>query len=267
MVPMLPCYSEQVKLDKFATMIWCIPLAVTADEAEACRAVLSEAEQQQAERFHFDWLRRRYIVAHGRMRIILTAHTGVPAHELRFQTTQYGKPFLDPFSNLHFNLSHSGELAILAVGANELGVDVEFIRPLEDFENIATGFFSDQEVASLQQYPAAERLRAFYRCWTRKEAFVKAIGEGLSIPLSSFVVSLAEENAALLETNPPEHSRRWTMAALDLGPEYVGAVVIREQSSTLETRWWGNCELVMTPDKREDESKGEQLGNKKESRI
>ena len=85
---------------------------------------------------------------------------------------------------------------------------------------------------------------------------MKAIGEGLSIPLSSFVMSLGEKEAALLETSPPERASDWTITALDPGPEYVGAVAVR-QSCTVEGRWWGSCELVMTRDNRENESKGE----------
>ncbi|HEX4227021.1 MAG TPA: 4'-phosphopantetheinyl transferase superfamily protein [Bryobacteraceae bacterium] len=191
------------------------------------------------------------------MRSILERHTGVLARELRFEATPYGKPFLDLTFNTHFNLSHSGELAILAVGSRELGADVEFIRPLEDFESLATGFFSMQEVAELHRYPAAERLRAFYRCWTRKEAYVKAIGEGLSIPLGSFVVSMAENDAALLETSPPESAADWAITALDLGLDYAGAVAICDSKSKVETRWWGNCELVMPFNNGDDESKGE----------
>jgi 4'-phosphopantetheinyl transferase len=244
-------------LSKSITTVWAISLQVTDDQRDECRDLLSEEERARAERFVFDWLRRRYIVAHGRMRSILGRHIGIPARELRFEATQHGKPFLDPTFDTHFNLSHSGELAILAIGATELGADVELIRPLENFENVATGFFSEREVAELHRYPAPERLRAFYRCWTRKEAYIKAIGEGLSIPLGSFVVSLAEKEAALLETTPPERGVGWTITALDLGSDYVGAVVIRDPQGTVEMRWWGNCELVMSPDNGEDEAKGE----------
>jgi 4'-phosphopantetheinyl transferase len=247
---------NEVKLDKFPITVWYIPLQVTAGEVEVCRALLSEDELARAERFHFDWLKRRYIVAHGRLRAILAFHTGIPARKLRFRITQYGKPSLEPSCDFHFNLSHSDELAAVAVGPNELGVDLEFIRPLEDFENVATSFFSVREIDELQRYPAAERLRAFYRCWTRKEAFVKAIGEGLSIPLSSFVMSLTEKEAALLETSPPERATDWTVIALDPGSEYVGAVAVRNKSS-VESRWWGSSELVMARDNREDGSKGE----------
>lgn len=255
--PRFGSISFVVTLNKSNTTVWLIPLRVTDSELDACRDLLSEEERARAERFVFEWLRRRYTVAHGRMRSILERHTGVPARELNFETTKYGKPFLDPSLNTHFNLSHSGELAVLAVGASELGADVEFIRPLDDFENVATGFFSDQEVAELHRYPVPERLRAFYRCWTRKEAFIKAIGEGLSIPLASFVVSLAEKDAAILKNSQPEHGAGWTITVLDLGSDYVGAVAMRDPRGGIETRWWGNCELVMPPDNREDEAKGE----------
>lgn len=175
------------------------------------------------------------------MRTILAQHTGVPAKELTYRNTEYGKPFLDASLNTYFNLSHSGELAILAIAATDLGADVEFIRPMDDFEKVAEGFFSEHEVAALREYPQAERLRAFYRCWTRKEAFVKAIGEGLSIPLGSFAVSLDEHSAVLLQANPPKRAEGWTILALDLGSDYVGAVAMRGPGK-LEVRWW-NGEL------------------------
>jgi 4'-phosphopantetheinyl transferase len=181
------------------------------------------------------------------MRSILAHHAGAPAAELSFQTTTYGKPFLDSAFNTHFNLSHSGELAILAVGPRELGADVELVRPLEDLESVAHGFFSPREVADLHRYTPEERLRAFYRCWTRKEAYVKAIGEGLSIPLHSFVVSLSEHDAGLLETGQASGTTAWTMSTLDLGPDYVGAVAIAGPAGIVQTRWWGKCELVISP--------------------
>jgi 4'-phosphopantetheinyl transferase len=228
-------------LDKSDTVVWQIPLAVSRDELNACRGLLSEEEHARAKRFHFDWLERRFAVAHGRMRTILAQHTGVAPKELRYRETEYGKPFLDASLNTYFNLSHSDELAILAIAADDLGADVEFIRPMDDFEKVAEGFFSEHEVAALREYPEAERLRAFYRCWTRKEAFVKAIGEGLSIPLGSFAVSLDEHDALLLEASPPERAAGWTISALDLGADYVGAVATRGPGA-VEMRWW-NGEL------------------------
>ena len=234
---MLPitCYKP---LHNTRVTVWRIPLEVTGAELDACRSVLSAEEIERTERFRFEWLKRRYIVSHGHMRAILSQYAGIPASELFFQTTKFGKPYLDPAFGVQFNLSHSGELAILAAGTNELGADIELIRPLDDFESIAANFFSAREASELHCYPAPERLRAFYRCWTRKEAFVKAAGEGLSIPLTSFVVSLGEERAELLEITPPEHASDWTIATLDLGPDYVGALAARGKPSAIEIRSW-----------------------------
>ena len=226
-------------MNKPGIVIWRIPLQFSGEELDACRDLLSEEERERAEKFRFDWLKRRYIVAHGHMRAILASYTGIPARELQFQITAFGKPFLDATFGVHFNLSHSGELAILAVGTNEMGADVEFIRSLYDFESIASGFFSAREISELQQYAAPERIRAFYRCWTRKEAFIKAIGKGLSIPLSSFAMSLEEDRGELLEITPPEQVTDWTITALDLGPDYVGAVAMRGEPRTVAIRDWG----------------------------
>jgi 4'-phosphopantetheinyl transferase len=164
------------------------------------------------------------------LRAILGRYLGSDPRRLRFHSNHYGKPSLaEPAGWLRFNLSHSGGLALVAVTLDhELGVDVEQVRADLAGLSIAEQFFSPAEVATLRALPEPDRLQAFFNCWTRKEAFVKARGEGLSFPLKRFDVSLAPgEPAALLATHDdPAEAGRWTLHALSPGPGYVAAVAV-----------------------------------------
>jgi 4'-phosphopantetheinyl transferase len=156
---------------------------------------------------------------------------------VRFRYGPRGKPMLDAEDGLlRFNLSHSGDLALVAVSlGRDIGVDVERVRPDRDLERIATRFFSAAEVAALLALPRAERAGAFYRCWTRKEAYIKALGDGLAIPLDSFDVAFAPgATAALLASRlDSAEARRWSMAALEPGPGYAGAMVVEGDGWTM----------------------------------
>ena len=153
-------------------------------------------ELVRAERFYFDEDRIHFIVGRGFLRCTLASYFGVQPKQLRFTYNAFGKPNLDLPSGswLKFNLSHAGKLALLAVTAGrELGVDLELIRPGMAQELIPEQFFSPSEVESLRGLPEEHQDAAFFACWTRKEAYVKAKGKGLSIPLDEFDVSLAPE--------------------------------------------------------------------------
>lgn len=210
--------------------------SLDVDEAARGRlfAHLSEDEVARALRFVFDRDRHRYVVARGRMREILARILGTTAAALRFSYSVHGKPSLSAAgAQLHFNLSHSDGLAALGVShTRELGVDVEHERPLK--EDIAERFFSIGEVAALRALPESEQLEAFYRCWTRKEAVVKAIGEGLSRPLDSFDVTLDAGTARLLrmdgEADGPE---TWQLAPFVPAPGFAGALACRTGGGAL----------------------------------
>jgi len=152
-------------------------------------------ERQRAERFRFERDRRRFIVAHGVLRDILGRYLKCSPAQVSFSYNQYGKPALAQESEaigLRFNMSHSHEVALYALTrAREVGVDVELLR--EDFASleIAERFFSRSEVALLNSLAPELRTDGFFNCWTRKEAYIKALGEGLSHPLDRFAVSLA----------------------------------------------------------------------------
>jgi 4'-phosphopantetheinyl transferase len=211
--------------------LWVWSPDIGADERGRLFAYLSDDEVARAERFVFDRDRHRYIAARGRMREILARLLGATPAALRFTYSSHGKPSFA--AGLHFNLSHSQGLAALGVSrTHELGVDVEHVRPLK--EDIAERFFSRAEVATLRTLPEHEQLDAFYRCWTRKEAVVKAIGEGLSRPLDSFDVTLDADSALLLRMDGERDGpAAWQMAHFTPAPGFQGAVACRTGGGTL----------------------------------
>ena len=194
--------------------------------------LLSEDERMKAERFRFDKDRNRYIVARGLLRTILASYLHIGPPELRFSYADKGKPNLehsDDNNSLKFNLAHSHEMAIYAISrGRELGVDLEFVRGDLADESVAERFFSPTEVAALRALSPDVRRRAFFNCWTRKEAYIKARGEGLSMPLNQFDVSFAPDAPAVLLKNhaDPNEVSRWSMQAVPMGPAYIAALVV-----------------------------------------
>jgi len=207
-------------------------IALQEELAPRLRSILSPDECARADRFHFPRDRNRFTVARGSLRTILGRYLKHNPEQLSFSYSQFGKPALVDHPDAHelsFNLSHANELALLAVTrARAIGVDIEFIRPEFASAEIAERFFSSHEVAELRALPAATQREAFFNCWTRKEAYIKAIGEGLSMPLNQFHVSLAPGSAAALLGNLRDAAEvtRWSLAELVPGPEYVAAVAV-----------------------------------------
>jgi 4'-phosphopantetheinyl transferase len=194
------------------------------------KLLLARDELSRAARFHFDKDRNHFIVARAWLRKLLGAYTGVGAGELRFAYGEKGKPSLgDQRDALNFNLAHSHGMAIYAFSrARELGVDLEFIREDLSDEKIAERFFSRRELDDLKGLPVELRRQGFFDCWTRKEAYIKARGEGLSMPLDEFDVSLTPGEAAVLLRNhkEPEEVSRWSMKTVDVPDGYVAALVV-----------------------------------------
>lgn len=195
-------------------------------------ASLPEDEQQRAARFRLERHRERFVAAHGALRAILGLYLGCPAATPRFGRGPQGKPMLlAPAGalDLRFNLAHSHDLALCAVAAGaEVGADVEAIRPLPDADRIAARFFSAREQAMLRELPAGEREEAFILGWTRKEAYLKALGAGLGRPLSGFSVTLRPgEPARLLDVEgQPDEAARWSLVALHPAPGYAAALAV-----------------------------------------
>lgn len=210
---------------------------------EAFLASLSDDERKRAERFRLCVDRDRFVAGRGIQREILSRYLGIPARALTFRAATNGKPMLDLHTgpDVRFNVSNSGDLALYAVAVGrELGVDLELVHPIPEVVEIAAQFFSRPENAKLLALPESERDIAFFRCWTRKEAYVKALGEGLSLPLDQFDVTFAPgEVARILETRGDlSAAGRWTMHALRPGNGYVGAVVVEGNACAVSLFDW-----------------------------
>lgn len=224
--------------------VWRAPLVQGASRFEKFRRLLSEDEQARAARFYFQKDRAHFIVARGMLRIILGHYLNVAAADLRFGYSFYGMPALaEEFTEkqLRFNMSHSHGLALFAItSGREIGVDLEQMRPEFADEHIAERFFSAREVEDLRSLPSSMQREAFFNCWTRKEAYIKARGEGLSFPLERFDVSLAPgEPAALLVTrDDPREAARWSLRELFPGHGYKAALAVEGNGWQLKCWRW-----------------------------
>lgn len=217
--------------------VWRVFLNVQPDSLRQMESALSADEIQRASRFHFDRDRERYIVAHASLRDILVRYLQCEPRDLKFSLNEYGKPFLTEH-NIQFNLSHSGDFALIAVtGGQKVGVDIEFVREDIELENIATRYFSPREVSELTALPLEQRTFGFFHCWTRKEAYIKAQGLGLSLPLENFDVSLSPNEPAILRATRPDagEAARWSMHSLEVEPNYTGALAV--EGNELEFRF------------------------------
>jgi 4'-phosphopantetheinyl transferase len=204
--------------------VWLASLSVSLDVEQYLKEMLPEHELNRAQRFHFEHDRRRFIVAHGILRSILSDYVKQPAGELIFQHNKYGKPSLAS-SDIVFNLSHSDEFALCAVSrSGAVGVDIEFIRDVKDWEEMSTFIFTSCEREELYSLPPEERLIGFFSGWTRKEAIVKAIGHGLSVPLSSFSVTIAPEGPA--RVTDMSNIGSWRLIELPAIPSYSTALAV-----------------------------------------
>jgi 4'-phosphopantetheinyl transferase len=193
--------------------------------AESELSVLDARERERLQRFYFERDRVRFAISHLNLRRILGAYLDLHPGEVSFRTNPFGKPEISPARRLDFNLSHSRHVALLAIAPDtEVGIDVEDVRPIES--EVAERSFSEIECKALAQLSGDGWLQGFYRCWTRKEAILKAEGCGLHLPLSSFDVSLIPGvPAELLAVRPPAvFSRAWILDDLAMGPETVAAL-------------------------------------------
>lgn len=212
--------------------LWQLSLLASPEEIAGYQPLLAQDEAEKAARFHFARDRRRYTVARANLRRLLARYLQWDTHAIRFAYGPQGKPSLQTDGEsppLAFNLSHSGEIAILAFClGGRVGVDVEEERALDDLSSLAASVFSQRELADLHSLPPGQQPSGFYAGWTRKEAFIKASGQGLSYPLKRFAVSLLPGEAARLVwiEGEVDAQARWQMAAFSPAPGYTGALVV-----------------------------------------
>ncbi len=216
-----------------AVHVWRVSLRQSDAELDALLAVLDADERARADRFRFPKDRDHYIAARGALRLILSRYLDMPAATIVFEYNQYGKPAImsrQTGLDLRFNLSHSGDMALYALTlAREVGVDIEWTgRRLDQPEQIAERYFSLAEREALRNLPAAQKRQGFFNAWTRKEAYIKARGQGLYLALDQFDVSLDPAlPAQLLATrDDAAQASRWQMRELDPGDGYAAALVV-----------------------------------------
>jgi 4'-phosphopantetheinyl transferase len=235
--------ETQTALPDDEVHLWRVDLAVVAKPEQQWQQILSTDERTRAARFHFPKDRQYFTATRALLRIILGSYVGCDPTELSFHYSAKEKPSLDRTSNrtlnpasshsesqVEFNVSHSGDAALLAFSRGRvLGIDVEQLRENFDHAAIARRFFSEQEQTQLAELPSSERHLGFFRCWTRKEAYIKAQGAGLSLPLDQFDVSLKPgELNALLSTRPDEtEAAQWSLQEVPAGEGYVAALCVR----------------------------------------
>jgi 4'-phosphopantetheinyl transferase len=239
-----PSPPQRLSLESEDVHVWRAKLDQPSETLQALLRLLSPDESERAWRFYFRKDREHFIVARGVLRRILGSYLSLEPSSLRFAYSNYGKPALAGIMDqptLRFNLSHSGELALYGFTlGREIGLDLEFRR--EDFAGleIAERFFSAREVEVLRSLPPQLRTEGFFNCWTRKEAYIKAVGLGLSLPLDQFDVSLSPgEPAALLRTGDDEReTARWSLKALTPAEGYSAALAVEGHDWHLKHWHW-----------------------------
>jgi 4'-phosphopantetheinyl transferase len=238
---MCHCDGSGLSVSDMAIHVHAVRLDVAPAERGACWGVLSDDERDRARRFANQELRDRWVVSRAGLRGIIGSYAGSTPQLLRFAYEELGKPVLvdrGDDSNLYFNLSHSHNLAIVAVTAvAPVGVDLEFVKPIPDWKRVAHRFFSRGENAELADVGECQRELAFYHCWTRKEAVIKSTGEGLSACLDAFDVSLAPgvQAAVLCDRRRTRPEPPWRLKNLDIGAGFVGAVAMQSSNEVTVT--------------------------------
>lgn len=213
--------------------IWLINFEKAEKNRADFKKLLSQEERERAARFYFDKDTLRYSVTRALLRSVLAKMLHVTPQEIEFIHNQYGKPALNQKTNLYFNISHSGNYGLMAItDRTEIGVDVEHFRKEMTAENIAQRFFSPKEVADFNALPKEQKLEGFFNCWTRKEAFIKAVGMGLSLPLNSFDVTLTpgvEPHVLDVRYNNIPKTQ-WHLQNIVMEEKYAAAFILRAQN-------------------------------------
>jgi 4'-phosphopantetheinyl transferase len=206
--------------------------------ADSSPDLLSPDEREKASQFHFDRDRNRYVAGRNILRRLIARYENIGPEVIRFSYNTYGKPSLDG-SSLRFNASHSADLALFAfTRQRQIGVDLERIRTDLATREIASQFFSEDEIATFRECTAESLPAAFFTCWTRKEAFIKAHGSGLSLPLHKFVVSV-NGPARLIRTDfDPEAVHQWTLHDLRVPDGFAAALAVEGKPERIDCWQW-----------------------------
>jgi 4'-phosphopantetheinyl transferase len=217
--------------------IWETGLDLAADEMQTLAGLLSPAERERASRFHFERDRRRFTAARGRLRQLLGRYIGTSPGAVAIETGASGKPFTRREPPLEFNVAHSDNRAVFAFARGPVGIDVERVRPLPDLLATAARFFAPGEYEAVRHLAGAPLEDMFFMCWTLKEAYLKATGDGLSVPLSAFQMRLDRSEPRMLSCDrDPEEPSRWQFAAWADGGFAIALAVVAE-APPVPVRW------------------------------
>jgi len=245
-MPLTPSRPSSFELASDEVHSWCASLDVPPETSARLYATLTPDERTRSARFRFERDQQRFIVARGVLRDLLGRYLQTQPSHIRFVYNAFGKPDLSPeFGNrLKFNLSHSAGRALIAIAtASNVGVDLEYTRAASDYADIARRFFSTAEVDDLIALPSHLYAEAFFSCWTKKEAYLKACGEGLAIPLNSFSVPLTTDSAPTpvdlhVASKDIVLATRWSLYTLRPAPGYAGALAIEGTGWRLRQWHW-----------------------------
>jgi 4'-phosphopantetheinyl transferase len=236
--------------DKFPSLdlgeihVWAVSLELATDQLRTRQQWLAADERQRANRFVFDKHRNRFTAGRGQVREILSHYTGVEPGQLEFSYANLGKPSLKApppgMEDLTFNFSNSSTLGLLSVARGvELGVDVERLRDVRNLIGLAERFFDEAEVGDLKSCGGQLQQQVFFRCWTCKEAYLKAVGKGLSFPLNKVLVATNSSQPHYLSIDgDEEESAAWSLTSLRPAPGYIGALTCRRLGDQVRTFRW-----------------------------
>ncbi|MGI9549671.1 MAG: 4'-phosphopantetheinyl transferase family protein [Aurantibacter sp.] len=221
--------------------VWTKNFGAVQHETERLIHLLNDHEKIRANKFKFPKDRQRFIVSRAVLKVLLGRYLDENPQEIEFEYGAYGKPEVKVPSSVNFNISHAGNMVVLGFVKNyTIGVDVEIVKNDFDVVELAENFFSQDEIRALSNTNENERFRAFYRCWTRKESFIKAVGQGLSYPLDSFAVSLDDDHSAeFLKINGiPDPQKNWRLHSFIPADGYIAALSINGNPKTIQFFDW-----------------------------
>ncbi len=221
--------------------VWSADLNRSTAEVDEMYEWLSPDEQERSHRFISKSLTDSYVVSHAILREILGRYLNQDPASLVFEKTPHGKPYLNG-QNLTFNMTHTQGVALYAIALQPVGIDIECLSRAVEVEEIAKRFFTPSEYQLLLMLPVEQRQQAFYRCWTRKEAFIKAMGEGLTYGLDKFEVDfMKDQNCLISIENSTAKAKEWDLMALNYSAEHTAALALKGAIKNLSAWGWSRA--------------------------
>lgn len=230
--------NQKLALQPNHVHIWSVNVSAHENRLPIYWEILNDEEKLKALRYKFDKDRNCYVIARSILKKLLSIYLNIRARHIEIKLGDYGKPYIHHSSKINFNISHSNKAILIGFVLNDnFGIDVEYTQRKLNVKRLAKQFFSEEELNALLALDITDRLQGFYNCWTRKEAFIKALGSGLSFPLHQFVVSLnSTDNAMLEKTKWDEKEKyKWVLKTVKHKDNYIGAFAVRGKVSNIKS--------------------------------